>query len=85
MSSGEKLPQIYVSGKGWKVPGPCVTYDEIVTIWNEIHRSENKHILGTPGIDYENAADGKDGVLMPGKTVAVHDGTSFAVDPEHVS
>ncbi len=85
MSSGERLPQICVSGREWKVPGPCVTYDEIVGIWNEIHQAENIHIVGTPGIDYENGADGKDGVLLPGKTVAVVDGTSFHVDPEHVS
>ena len=85
MASGELRPQIYVSGREWKVPGPCVTYDEIINIWNEIHRSENKQIKGNPGIDYENDADGKDGVLFPGKTVAVKGGTSFSVDPEHVS
>jgi len=85
MTSGEKLPQIYVSGREWKVPGPCVTYDEIVTIWNEIHQLEDIYIEGTPGIDYENAADGKDGVLLPGQEVPVEDGTSFHVDPEHVS
>ncbi len=85
MSSGERLPQIYVSGREEKVPGPCVTYEEIVKIWNDIHQSENKHIEGTPGIDYEDDADGKDGVLFPGGTVAVKDGTSFSVDPEHVS
>jgi len=85
MSSGEKLPQIYVSGREWKVPGPCVTYDEIVGIWNEIHQSENVHIVGTPGIDYADDADGKDGVLFPGEKIPVKDGTSFSVDPEHVS
>ena len=30
-------PQIYVSGREYKVPGPYVTYDEIVNVWNELH------------------------------------------------
>ena len=54
-------------------------------IWNELHKTENKYIIGTPGIDYENDLKGEDGVLLPGKDVEVKDGTSFSVDPEHVS
>ena len=77
--------QIYVSGREYKVPGDLVTYEEIVKIWNELHEAENKHIIGTPGIDYENDLKGEDGVLLPGKDVRVKDGTSFSVDPEHVS
>lgn len=77
--------QIYVSGREYKVPKPLVTYEEIVKIWNELHAPENKHIIGTPGIDYEDDAKGQDGVLLPGKDVEVKDGTSFTVDPEHVS
>ena len=77
--------QIYVSGREYKVPGDLVTYEEIVKIWNKLHEEENKHIIGTPGIDYEDDLKGEDGVLLPGKDVAVKDGTSFSVDPEHVS
>ena len=77
--------QIYVSGREYKVPGHLVTYEQIVKIWNELHEPENKHIIGTPGIDYENDLKGDDGVLLPGKGVEVKDGTSFTVDPEHVS
>ena len=77
--------QIYVSGREYKVPGPLVTYEQIVKIWNKLHEAENKHIIGTPGIDYENDLKGEDGVLLPGKDVRVKDGTSFSVDPEHVS
>ena len=77
--------QIYLSGREYKVPGDLVSYEQIVKIWNELHEPENKHILGTPGIDYENDAKGEDGVLLPGKHVKVQDGTSFSVDPEHVS
>ena len=77
--------QIYVSGREYKVPKPLVTYAEIVEIWNKLHEPENKHIIGTPGIDYENALKEKDGVLLPGKDIEVTDGTSFRVDPEHVS
>ena len=76
--------QIYVSGREYKVDD-IVTYDQIVKIWNELHKSENKHIIGMPGIDYQNDRKGEDGVLLPGKTVRVKDGTSFSVDPEHVS
>ena len=76
--------QIVVSGREYKVPGFEVTYEQIVSIWNELHKSENKYILGKPGIDYENA-DGKDGVLQPGQSIKVIDGTKFIVDPEHVS
>ena len=77
--------QIYVSGREYKVPGERVTYEQIVEIWNELHKTEGKHIIGTPGIDYEDDLKGKDGILLPGKDVSVKDGTSFTVDPEHVS
>ena len=77
--------QIYVSGRVYKVPGKLVTYEQIVKIWNELHKAENKLIIGTPGIDYENDANSEAGVLLPGKDVEVKDGTSFSVDPEHVS
>ena len=77
--------QIYVSGRPYKVEKELVTYDEIVKIWNALHESENVHIIGTPGIDYEDDLKGKNGVLLPGKDVRVKDGTSFSVDPEHVS
>ena len=77
--------QIYVSGREYKVPGHLVTYVQIVEIWNELHAPENKHIIGTPGIDYDDDLKGEDGVLLPGKDVEVKDGTSFSVDPEHVS
>ena len=77
--------QIIVSGREYKVPGHTVSYEEIVKIWNKLHEAEKKHIVGTPGIDYEDDQKGEDGVLLPGKTVDVKDGTSFSVDPEHVS
>ena len=77
--------QIIVSAREYKVPGHIVSYEQIVKIWNELHESEGVHIVGTPGIDYEDDLKGKDGVLLPGKTVDVKDGTSFSVDPEHVS
>ncbi len=77
--------EIYVSGREYKVPGRLVTYEQIVKIWNELHKSEGKYIIGTPGIDYENDFKDEDGVLLPGKAVDVKDGTSFSVDPEHVS
>ena len=77
--------EIYVSGRVYKVPGNLVTYEQIVKIWNKLHEPENKYIIGTPGIDYEDDFKGEDGVLLPGKDVRVKDGTSFSVDPEHVS
>ena len=77
--------QIYVSGREYKVPDKEVSYEQIIEIWNALHKAENKHILGTPGIDYENSLKGKKGVLLPGKSIGVTDGTSFSVDPEHVS
>ena len=77
--------QIYVSGREYKVLGQEVTYEQVVKIWNELHEAEGKHIIGTPGIDYENNLKGEDGVLLPSKSVDVKDGTSFSVDPEHVS
>ena len=76
--------EIYVSGRPYKVDD-IVTYDQIVKIWNELHQPEYKHIIGTPGIDYQDDWKGQDGVLLPGKDVRVKDGTSFSVDPEHVS
>ena len=81
--NGETL--IFVSGREYKFQGNVVSYGQIVKIWNELHEKENKHIIGTPGIDYEDSLKGKNGVLLPGKVVEVKDGTSFSVDPEHVS
>ena len=43
--------------------------------------TQNKHIIGTPGIDYEDDLKGEDGVLLPGKDVRVKDGTSFSWTP----
>ena len=77
--------EIYVSGRAYKIPGERATYDQIVEIWNELHALENKKISDTPGIDYEDDAKDEDGVLLPGRDVMVKDGTSFSVDPEHVS
>ena len=51
--------QIYVSGREYKVPGDLVTYDQVVKIWNELHEPEKKHIIGTPGIDYEDDLKGE--------------------------
>ncbi len=77
--------EIYVSGREYKVPGHVVSYEQVVEIWNKLHKAENKYIIGTPGIDYENSLKGENGVLLPGKDLVVQDGTSFSVDPEHVS
>lgn len=77
--------EIIVSGRPYKVHRIGVTYEEIVGIWNELHESEGLYILGTPGIDYTDDAKGESGILWPGKDVDVKDGTSFSVDPEHVS
>ncbi len=77
--------EIYVSGRVYKVPGHIVNYAEVVKIWNKLHKAENKHIIGTPGIDYKDDFKDEDGVLLPSKDVKVKDGTSFSVDPEHVS
>ena len=77
--------EIIVSGRPYKVKGPTVEYKQIVEIWNELHEPEDKHIIGTPGIDYADDRKGRSGVLLPGRTVEVKDGTSFSVDPEHIS
>ena len=77
--------EIIVSGRPYKVTGDSISYDDIIEIWNESHKTEGKHIIGTPGIDYEDDAKGEAGVLLPGQSVHVKDGTSFTVDPEHVS
>ena len=77
--------EIIVSGRPYKVTGDSISYDDVVEIWNKLHEGEGKHIIGTPGIDYEDDAKDSSGVLLPGQSVHVKDGTSFAVDPEHVS
>lgn len=77
--------RIVVSGREYTISGRTVSYQQIVDIWNELHQAENKHILGTPGIDYVDGLGGADGILLPGESIDVEDGTSFSVDPEHVS
>ena len=77
--------EIFVSGRQYKVPGDTVSYDQIVKIWNELHKPEGLYIEGNPGIDYKDDAKGESGVLLPGKYLEVKDGTSFSVDPEHVA
>lgn len=77
--------EIYVSGRPYKVPGHLVKYEQIVEIWNKLHEPEGVHIEGTPGIDYKDDLKGKDGVLFLGEHLEVKDGTSFSVDPQHVS
>lgn len=77
--------EIVVSGRPYKVAGDVVAYEQVVKIWNELHESEGKHILGTPGIDYEHGSKQDEGILLPGESIHVQDGTSFTVDPEHVS
>ena len=66
---GTKKPtfgtEIFVSGRQYKVDGDLVSYEQIVKIWNELHESEGKHIIGTPGIDYEHGAKEDEGVLLP--------------------
>ena len=44
-----------------------------------------RRIERDPESFYEDDLKGEDGVLLPGKDVEVTDGTSFSVDPEHVS
>ena len=82
---GEGATEIIVGGRPYKVPGTIVAYDEIVDIWNKIHEPENIHIVGTPGIDFENAPKRPNSALFPGETLEVQDGTIFKVDPQHVS
>ena len=77
--------QIVVSGRQYTVAGQTVSYEQVVDIWNKLHAAEGKHILGTPGIDYRDDLNGRDGVLFAGESVGIKDGTSFSVDPEHVS
>lgn len=76
---------IVVSGRPYKFPGDSASYDDIVEIWNKLHKDENLYIIGTPGIDYDDDATSDNGILMPGQSIGVKDGTSFSVDPEHVS
>ena len=77
--------RIIVSGREFMFPGDQLSYSDIVEIWNRLHEQEGKHILGTPGISYQGDALGHDGVLLPGESIGVKDGTRFKVDPEHVS
>ena len=77
--------EIIVSGRPWKVAGETVTYETIVEIWNKLHEQEGVHIVGTPGIDFTGGNKKEEGLLEPGMTLEIKDGTTFAVDPEHVS
>ena len=77
--------KIIVSGRPYEFTGDELSYDDIVEIWNKLHEEEGKRIIGTPGIDYKDDAKGEDGILFEGESIGVKDGTSFRVDPEHVS
>ena len=75
--------EIVVSGRRVKIPGDQISYDDVVEIWNR--ENAPQEILGTPGIEYRNDALGQSGILKPGESIGVKDGTSFKVDPQHVS
>ena len=77
--------EIIVSGRQHKVPGDEVSYQQVVDTWNELHKDENRHIIGTPGIDYTDGPKEASGVLGVGETIKVVDGTSFGVDADHIS
>ena len=77
--------EIIVAGRQYKVPGDKVSYQQVVDIWNELHKGEDQHIIGTPGIDYTNGPNDTTGTLYVGEIIKVQDGTSFGVDPQHVS
>lgn len=77
--------EVYISGRPYKAPHDRMTYDDVVEAWNELYRTDDTYLVGRPGIDYQDDAKGGRGVLLPGGEVWVHDGTSFSVDPEHVS
>ena len=77
--------EIIVGGRQHKVEGHEVSYQQVVEIWNELHKDEGLFIKGTPGIDYTDGPRDSDGVLRVGQTIKVQDGTSFSVDPSHVS
>ncbi len=77
--------EVYISGRPYKAAQDRMTYDDVVEAWNELYRTDETYLVGRPGIDYQDDAKGERGVLLPGGEVWVQDGTSFSVDPEHVS
>ena len=77
--------EIIISGREYKTPHEHMTYDDVVKAWDELYRTNDTYLVGKPGIDYRDDAKGEQGVLLPGGEVWVKDGTSFTVDPEHVS
>lgn len=77
--------EIIVGGRQYKVEGHEVSYQQIVDIWNELHKDEGQSIIGTPAIDYTDGPNGPDRLLRVGQDAKVQDGTSFRVDPSHVS
>ncbi|MDE2937706.1 MAG: hypothetical protein OXR67_02125 [Chloroflexota bacterium] len=77
--------EVYISGRAYKAPGDHMTYEDVVKAWDELYRTDDTYLIGNPGIDYQDDAKGERGVMFPGDKVWIKDGTSFSVDPEHVS
>ena len=76
--------EIFLNGLPYKVDTEELSYEQVVKIWNEVHRKEGEQIIGTPSVEYHQDAGGKDGILLPGKSVKVTDGTAFSVSPDQI-
>ena len=76
-----KTIKVFIDKEEYVWDNTPMDFECVVMAWNEINAP--RHITGNPGIDYSNAADGSDGILLPGESVEIKDGTKFNVSPYH--
>ena len=82
--NGEQFTmKINVDSNGYIPPNYHIMFEDIVKLWNDLHKAENRCIIGNPSISYENDARGKNGILLPLEGLTIKNGTSIQVDIWH--
>ena len=73
--------QIYVDNRECEFSYDYISFEQVVNLWNVLHKDENVQILGNPGIDYRVGNDAN--ILFPGERVEVKEGMKFHVSLYH--
>ena len=77
------MKRILVDNRSCEVHTNTISFEQIVELWNDLHKKEQIHIEGNPGMDYQVGQDAN--IIFPGESVIVSEGMKFNVHPYHNS